>query len=142
MRCGLEVWDSYLFESVNSPVQLLSFLTCDGVHVDPITGKQTILGVFSNLRAAKFPAVHPRMIWFLSITDVPVGKHRLKVTMGLAIEEPKVIIDREFESRNPAHRLNLVNDIQKLKFDKPGDYTINIEIDEQSLLVTTFSIIQ
>ena len=125
---------------MKSPLQLLSFLTCDGLHVDPHTGKQTILGVFASLRAQRFPLVVPRMFWYLSITDVPVGKHQLKVSIGLLIEEPRVVINREFESKNPAHRINMVNELRKLQFDRPGDYTISIDIDDQDLLVTSFNV--
>ena len=38
--------------------------------------------------------------------------------------------------------LNLVNDIHRLKFEKPGNYSILIEIDDQVVLASTFPITQ
>ena len=66
------------------------------------------------------------------------------MTIGLpmAEEEPRTIIDREFESPGPQHRINLINDIQRLKFETPGNYSILIEIDDQVLLASTFPIIE
>jgi len=86
--------------------------------------------------------VHPRMIWFLSFSDLTKGKHQLKISIGIPMseEEPRYIIDREFESPGPQHRINLINDIQRLKFEKPGNYSILIEIDDQVVLASTFPI--
>ena len=60
----------------------------------------------------------------------------------MAEEEPRTIIDREFESPGPQHRINLINDIQRLKFESPGNYSILIEIDDQVVLASTFPIIE
>ena len=89
--------------------QLLNWLMCDGIHIDPASGKHYILGTFSNIRVRQFPAKHPRMFWFLTLSDVTVGKHKLTLSMGLAMDEPKKLIEREFESRSPLHRINLIN---------------------------------
>ena len=84
------------------------------------------------------------MVWFLSFSDLTIGKHQLKMTIGLpmAEEDPRTIINREFESPGPQHRINLINDIHRLKFEEPGNYSILIEIDEQVVLASTFSIIE
>ena len=109
-------------------------------HVDPATGKHTLLGIFSNLRAKEFPVVHPRMIWFLSFSDLTKGKHQLSISIGIPMSEenPRQIIQKEFESPGPHHRINLINDIQRLKFEEPGNYSILIEIDDQVVLASTF----
>ena len=124
--------------------QVLAWITCDSVYVDPATGKHTLLGIFSSLRAKEFPVVHPRMVWFLSFSDLTIGKHQLKITIGLTMaeEEPRTIINREFESPGPQHRINLINDIHRLKFEEPGNYSILIEIDDQVVLASTFPIIE
>ncbi len=124
--------------------QVLAWITCDSVYVDPATGKHTLLGIFSNLRAKEFPVTHPRMIWFLSFSDLTAGSHALKITIGLpmADEEPRTIIEKTFDSPGPQHRINLINDIHNLKFETPGNYSILIEIDEQLVLASTFPITQ
>ena len=126
--------------NVNSKPQLLAWLLCDAVHIDPGTGKHTILGVFSNIMAKHFPVVHPRMVWFLTITDVAAGKHRMKISMARELDDPKPLIEREFESQGPLVRINLINEIHNLSFAGPGNYAILIEIDDETLLATDLTV--
>lgn len=127
---------------MNGTTQVLCWITCDGVHIDPSSGKHYILGVFSNIRVREFPAIHPVMVWFLTLTDVPTGKHQLTISLGELTDMPQTIVDREFESKSPAMRLNLINQIQNLRFTKPGDYSVTIDIDGETLLVTSFGVYQ
>jgi hypothetical protein len=126
--------------NVNSKPQLLAWLLCDGVHIDPGSGKHTILGVFSNIMAKHFPVVHPHMVWFMTLTDVAGGAHRLKISMGLDPTEMKPLIDRPFDSDGPLARINLISEIRNLSFQHPGDYSILIEIDDEPLLATNLTV--
>ena len=125
---------------LKSKPQILAWLTCDGVHIDPGSGKHTILGVFSNIRAREFPVTHPRMIWFLTISDVPAGKHFVRITIGLDPLKMSPLIEREFESAGQLQRINLINEINNLNFDEPGDYSIVIEVDDEPLLATSITV--
>lgn len=113
---------------------------CDSVHIDPATGKHYLLGCFSNIRAQKFPVVHPRMVWFLTLTDLKPGTHRLKLSMGRTMENMKKLIERDFESKNPLHKVNLINEMRNLSFDETGEYLILIEVNDDPILVTSFAI--
>ena len=125
---------------VQSKPQLLAWLTCDGVHIDPGSGKHTILGIFSNIQARQFPVTHPFMIWFLTLSDVSPGKHALKISMGLEGTAPQQLLDRPFESQSPLHRINLINELRNLRFDQPGDYSILIEVDDEPILATSLTV--
>ena len=113
---------------------------CDGVHLDPASGKHTILGVFSNIKARAFPVVHPFMVWFITLSDVAPGEHRIRISMGLDPTNPVELIYRPFESQSPLHRINLINEIRNLTFERPGDYSILIEIDDEPLLATNLTV--
>ena len=121
---------------MQSKPQLLAWVTCDGVHIDPATGKHTLLGIFSNIGGDRFPLSHPFMIWFLTITDCAPGPHRLRISMGLNPTEMLPLLERPFESRSPLERINLINEIRNLTFPQPADYGILVEIDDEPLLVT------
>ncbi|MDO8631878.1 MAG: hypothetical protein Q7R41_15430, partial [Phycisphaerales bacterium] len=86
---------------MQSKPQLIAWLTCDAVHIDPSSGKHTILGIFSNIHGHKFPIVHPFMIWFLSITDCAPGEHRLKISMGFNNANPEQLLQRPFIAHSP-----------------------------------------
>jgi len=125
---------------MQSKPQLLCWLMCDGVHLDPATGKHTILGVFSNIRAVQFPVVHPFMIWFLTLSDCAAGEHKLRISMGLDPTSMKELLTRPFTVQGPLQRLNIVNEIRGLTFPQAGDYTLNIEVDDEPLLSTSISV--
>lgn len=129
-----------MVRSVHAKPQLLAWVTCDGVHIDPGSGKHTLLGVFTNIKARRFPVVHPRMMWFLTLTDVSAGKHTLRISFAQAIEQPKEIVCREFEAQSPLQRINLINEIRNLAFKEPGDYSITIEVDDEPILVTSLPV--
>jgi hypothetical protein len=125
---------------VQSKPQLLAWLTCDGVHIDPGSGKHTILGIFSNIQARQFPVTHPFMIWFLTITDCAPGQHKVKISMGLGPRQMQPLIERPFESQSPLHRINLINEIRNLSFPTAGEYALLIEIDDEPLLATNITV--
>ncbi|MEI6465991.1 MAG: hypothetical protein WCQ89_14805 [Verrucomicrobiota bacterium] len=125
---------------LHSKPQLLAWLTCDGVHIDPGSGKHTILGIFSNIQAGQFPVTHPFMVWFLTLTDCSSGEHKVRISMGLDPTQPQPLLERTFESQSPLHRINLINEIRNLSFPQPGEYALLIEIDDEPLLATSLTV--
>ncbi|HLP01615.1 MAG TPA: hypothetical protein VK178_12340 [Opitutaceae bacterium] len=125
---------------MNSKPQLLVWMTCDGVHIDPSTGKHTILGVFSNIRARQFPVTHPFMIWFMTITDCEPGQHTMKISIGLEPTNMMKVIERQFESRSPVQRINLINELRNCSFPQAGDYNILVEVDDEPVLATNLPV--
>jgi hypothetical protein len=126
---------------MQSKPQLLAWLTCDGVHIDPGSGKHTILGVFSNIKGHRFPLTHPFMVWFLTITDCAPGAHKIRISMGInPATQLQPLLERPFESQSPLHRINLINEIRGLTFQQAGEYSILIEIDDEPLLATSLSV--
>ncbi len=125
---------------MHSKPQLLAWLTCDGVHLDPGSGKHTLLGIFSNIQGRQFPVTHPFMIWFLTLTDCAPGVHRVRISMGLDPAHPQPLLERSFESHSPLHRINLINEIRNLTFPAAGEYSLLVEIDEEPLLATSLTV--
>lgn len=125
---------------MQSKAQLLAWLTCDGVHLDPATGKHTILGVFSNIRAHRFPVTHPFMIWFMTLTDCAAGPHKVRILLGMEPTQMQPLLERTFESPGPLQRINLINEIRNLSFPAAGDYSIVIEVDDEPILATSLTV--
>ncbi|MEO5958023.1 MAG: hypothetical protein ABIZ49_09125 [Opitutaceae bacterium] len=122
---------------MQSKPQLLAWLTCDAVHIDPASGKHTVLGIFSNIHADQFPLVYPFMVWFLTITDCSAGEHTLRISMGFNETNPSPLLERKFAAQSPLDRLNLINEIRNLGFQAAGEYSLLIEIDDEPLLATS-----
>jgi hypothetical protein len=80
------------------------------------------------------------MVWFMTLTDVQPGTHRIKLSMGLDPSNPAELIHRQFESQSPLHRINLINELHNLRFDQAGDYSIVIEVDDEPILATNLTV--
>jgi hypothetical protein len=80
------------------------------------------------------------MVWFLTISDCAAGEHRIRISIGLDPTRMQALIERNFVSQSPLHRINLINEIRNLSFPQPGDYSILIEIDDEPMLVTNLTI--
>lgn len=55
-----------------------AFLICDQIIHDSTTGKKTLVGVFHELRAERFPAVHPVLWIYANLTDAR-GKYSFEI---------------------------------------------------------------
>ncbi len=120
--------------------QILSWQICDAVHIDPATGKHYLLGCFSNIRVREFPAFHARMVWFLTLTDVKEGRHRLRILFGLDVSQVTVLVDREFESESPLHKINMIHEMHNVALPQPGAYAVVIEVDDTPIMVTNLGV--
>jgi len=125
---------------MQSKPHLLAWITCDGAHIDPSTGKHTLLGVFTGTRAREFPFVYPFMVWFLTVSGCWAGKHSLRIMLGLTRSEMQPLIERTFESEGPFQRINLINEMCNLPFAQPADYCLSIEVNGELLLATNFPV--
>jgi hypothetical protein len=99
-------------------------------------GKLNILGTFDTIYAPQMPAFHPQCSVALRLvfSKIEEGQHKLK--MNFVDEDGKFVMpsidlpvdviipgDAGFISRN------FVINIQQLKFDQPGTYSIDIALD-------------
>jgi len=80
------------------------------------------------------------MVWFITLTDVKPGEHTLRLSFGLDMESIQPMVERSFESENPLHKINLINEIRNLPLPQPGNYVIMIEVDDTPILVTNLGV--
>ena len=48
---------------------VISLLVCDQIITVLVTGKQSLIGLFCTIHSFRFPAVHPQLAVFCSLTD-------------------------------------------------------------------------
>ncbi len=75
--------------SSNPPPVVKAFLVCDQVIHDAQTGKKTLVGVFHELRADRFPAVHPVLWIYANLTDAR-GQYAFEIRF-VDVERNKVL---------------------------------------------------
>jgi hypothetical protein len=110
---------------------------CDAATDD--NGKLNLLGAFDTIFTQQLPAVHPQCSIALRVTfgHEDEGPHKLKLNFVDAdghsimpgIEIPIEVVlpgDSHFGTRN------FIVNIQQLKFENPGLFSIDISLDDQS----------
>ena len=99
-------------------------------------GKLNLLGTFDTIITQLLPAHHPQCSIALRIAFGRVEEGAHKVRMNFVDEDGRFVmpsIDMPLDVAVPPEQSvlvrNFVINIQQLKFDKPGQYSIDIAID-------------
>ena len=99
-------------------------------------GKLNILGTFDTIITQKLPAVHPQCSIALRISFSKIEEGMHKVRMSFVDADGRFVmpgIDMPVEITLPPDAMflsrNFVVNIQQMKFEKPGEYAIDIAID-------------
>jgi hypothetical protein len=99
-------------------------------------GKLNILGTFDTIITSQLPAVHPQcsIALRLAFNKIEEGSHKVK--MNFVDEDGRLVmpsIDMPVDVIVPNELnflvRNFVINIQQLKFEKPGQYSIDCAID-------------
>jgi hypothetical protein len=99
-------------------------------------GRLSILGAFDVIHAHRFPAVHPHCSVALRIRfdRIESGPHPFTLSIlnddGANVIPP---IQGNMEVKMPpgmiSSAVNVVLNLQGLKFERPGEYSVNFELD-------------
>jgi hypothetical protein len=121
-------------------MQIEAFCLCDAATAEP-SGKLNILGTFDTIWFPSMPAVYPQCTIALRIRFEAIerGEHRIAVNFvnsdGQHLVPPtNGVINITFsneEQRSAA--ANLVLNIQGLKLDGYGEYSIDLAIDGRAM---------
>ena len=101
----------------------LAMVLCDSVYQDPATGKFTLLGTFSTIRATEFPT-KTRFCVYCAVTD-GLGKSEIKLKIVHAKKGKEA--DDEMILETPAIEINFSNPIavvegvMKIETDLPNE---------------------
>jgi hypothetical protein len=99
-------------------------------------GKLNILGTFDTIQTPSLPAIHPQCSVALRMTFNKIEEGTHKVKLNFVDEDGKPVmpdIDMPIDVAVPDETIfisrNFIVNIQKLKFDKTGLYSINLAMD-------------
>jgi len=117
-------------------MQIEIFALCDAAIAD--LGKLSMLGAFDTIGVTKTPAVHPQCTIALRVRfeKIERGEHKVAVHF-VDIDGRNVIppaqgaITINFPEEQSSGSANLILNIQGLKLERLGEYSIDLAIDGQ-----------
>lgn len=117
------------------PPFALAMVVCDGVWNDPATGKKFILGTFSSLGSRSFPAVHPMLSLYITLTNGR-GKVPFRVQIVDVDEERPPINEArgEIEFPDPRSIVELVLMMMGVNFPSAGEYRIQLFVSDEFVM--------
>ena len=110
---------------------------CDAATDD--NGKLNLLGAFDTIYTQQLPAIHPQCSIALRVTffSGDEGKHHLGLNFvdadGRSIAKfPPIPVEVALPDDMHFGTRNFIVNIQQLKFEEPGLYSVDIALDDQS----------
>ncbi|MFZ5802076.1 MAG: DUF6941 family protein [Candidatus Omnitrophota bacterium] len=121
-----------------------AMLICDYVLTEQGTNKKSLIGVFENINAVRFPCVHHSLCVYIKLTEGQ-GAYRFRLEL-VDLQDNSVIgrgeIPREIAISNPLMAHELVFNLKGLKFSHPGEFEFRIFANDRIFGQKTFSVMQ
>ena len=110
---------------------------CDAATDD--NGKLNLLGAFDTIYTQQLPAIHPQCSIALRVTfaSEDEGKHHLQLNFvdadgqSIIAQFPPIPVEVALPDDMHFGTRNFVVNLQQMKFDNPGLYSIDILLDGQ-----------
>jgi hypothetical protein len=110
---------------------------CDAATDD--NGKLNLLGAFDTIYTQQLPAIHPQCSIALRVTfsSGDEGKHHLQLNFvdadghSIIAKFPPIPVEVALPDDMHFGTRNYIVNLQQLKFDNPGLYSIDISLDDR-----------
>lgn len=119
-----------------------AMLVCDYVITEQSTHKKSLIGIFENISAARFPCTHGALSVYIKLTEAH-GSYKFRLEM-VDLKTDTVIgkgeIPREVTISSPLTAHELVFNLKTLRFAHAGDYEFRIYANDRLFGQKTFKV--
>lgn len=120
----------------------IALIICDRVITDAQTNEKTLVGIFNNVWAPSFPAMHARLSIFVGVTS---GRGTVKGAIQCVNESTG---QRVFESsgpisfKDPCHIVEITFLLRNVLFVQPGMHNVSFFCDGELVFSRRFNVSQ
>lgn len=134
LRTGAQALDrGYPFGVAKPPLPVIkAFLVCDQVIQDAQTGKKSLIGVFHELKATQFPAVHPSLWIYANLMDAH-GRYTFEIRL-LDISRNEALgkgAPPAIEIPGPLQVTELSAQLRNVTLPAPGTYEFQLLANDE-----------
>ncbi|MBU0683581.1 MAG: hypothetical protein ABIH85_04605 [Candidatus Omnitrophota bacterium] len=121
-----------------------AMLICDRIITEAGTNKKSLIGIFENISAYKFPCVHHFLAVYIKLTDAR-GEYKFRLELG-DLENDGIIgraeIPKPIKVENPLAIHDLVFNLAGIKLMHQGKYEFRIFANDEVFGQKTFLVNQ
>lgn len=122
--------------------KLISALTCDQVITDK-TGKHTLIGLFSDIKAEEFPARHPHMVLFCAWLNRQTDEdYKLRVDITDPNNEELVKIEGDISFKKDKLITYGIFEFDGVVFKQEGMHLFEVYFDNEKIIQVPIKIIR
>ena len=121
---------------------LNAMLLCDLTIREHGSGKISLIGVFENISAARFPVVHRALSVYAKLTDAE-GDYTIRLEL-VRLEDSHVVAQGTLKATF-ADRMSpgeLIFNLENLGLERPGRYEFRLYAEDRFVAGKTFTVIQ
>jgi hypothetical protein len=117
-------------------------LLCDLTIREHGTGKMSLIGIFENISAARFPVVHRALTVYAKLADAE-GEYAIRLEL-LRLDDSHMVaqgtLRAAFADRMTPGELTV--NLENLGFERPGRYEFRLYADDRFVASKSFTVIQ
>lgn len=117
-------------------------LLCDLTIREHGTGKISLIGVFENISASRFPVVHRALAVYAKLTDAE-GEYAIRLEL-VRLDDNQMVAQGTLRATF-ADRMapgELIFNLENLGLERPGRYEFRLYADDRFVATKTFTVIQ
>ncbi len=121
---------------------LNAMLLCDLTLREQGTGKLSLIGIFENISAARFPVVHRALSVYAKLADAE-GAYTIGLEL-LRLEDSHVVARGTLKATF-ADRMTpgeLIFNLENLGFERPGRYEFRLSADDRFVAGKSFTVVE
>jgi hypothetical protein len=120
-----------------------AMLICDYVITEQGTNKKSLIGIFENINALKFPCMHHALTVYIKFTDA-MGEYRVRLEL-VDLKNDKIIAKaespRQMKVSDPLVAHELVFSLRGLRFQHAGEHEFRVFANDKIFGQKTFRVV-
>jgi len=121
---------------------LNAMLLCDLTIREHGSGKISLIGVFENISAARFPVVHRALSVYAKLTDAE-GDYTIRLEL-VRLDDSQVVAQGALKATFPDRMTpgELIFNLENLGLERPGRYEFRLYAGDRFVAAKSFTVVQ
>ncbi len=121
---------------------LNALLLCDHTIREQGTGKVSLIGIFENISAARFPVVHRSLSVYAKLGDAE-GEYAIRLEL-VRLEDSQVVAQATLRATFPDRMTpgELIFGLENLGLERPGRYEFRLHANDRFVAGKSFVVVQ